>query len=86
MGNNNKFWIKEKGKWIPLKEQEKILKVLLPKKEPSKLSNIINKIPQLGKYNDEFIFVKSFKIVSKGTEFEFIGSEKILNKYFKINK
>ena len=86
MGNNNKFWIKEKGKWVPLKEQEKILKVVLPKKVPSKLSNIINKIPQLGKYNDEFIFVKSFKLVSKGTEFEFIGSEKILNKYFKKNK
>ena len=86
LGNNNKFWIKEKGKWIPLKEKETTLKILLPKTIPKKQKYSIDDIPQLGKYNNEFIFIKSFKLVPKGTEFEFIGSQKLLDKYTKMLK
>lgn len=83
MGNDNKFWIKDKDKWISIKEKENIIKIFLPQSSSRILKNKINLIPQIGKYNDEFIFVKSFKITSKGTYFEFIGSEKVLTKYFK---
>jgi hypothetical protein len=88
MGNDNKFWIKEKGKWIPIKEKEIIIKLFFPSTISSILKNKIYKIPQIGKYNNEFIFVKSFKPTSKGTLIEFIGSDKVLDKYFKnyINK
>ena len=51
-GNNNKFWIINKNKWIEMKGIIKINKIELEKKH--------YKITQLGETNTKPIFIKNF--------------------------
>lgn len=67
-GNNNKFWIKQKGKWIEIKD-EIITKKISNKKK-------LNEIPQIGEFNDKLLFVKSYN----KTYIELIGLPELVNK------
>jgi len=52
IGNNNKFWIKEKGKWVEMKGTINTMTIELEKKH--------YRIPQVGEYNIKSIFIQDF--------------------------
>jgi hypothetical protein len=74
LGNNNKFWQVSGEKWKQLNEQiyQKTIK-------PNFINYTkIEKIPQLGEYNDELLFVKSF--TRKPSTLTVIGTAQTIEK------
>ena len=57
-GNNDKFWINNKGKWSEMKGDIKSEQVEFNK-------SLINKTPQIGEYNTKPIFIKEFTVKKK---------------------
>lgn len=77
LGNNNKFWIKQNGKWNEMKDEVITKKIEFKKNTKNK---IINDIPQLGEFNNKLLFVKSFTRLPNKIVIEFIGSPLLINK------
>jgi len=78
LGNNGKFWIIKGGKWMQLNE-ELICRTYTFKKN-NKHTKLINRIPQLGEFNTELLFVKNFSKNKNTITIDFIGTNKTLQK------
>ena len=79
LGNDNFFWIIKNGRWTKIKD-EVFKKTIIFDKNFKKLS-IINKIPAIGEYSKEPLFVLHFKKTNKvETQIVFIGLEKSIEK------
>lgn len=81
-GNNNKFWIKTKGKWqqLDIDVHEVCASI---KRNDTTMINKINKIPCIGEWNTSSLFIKQYGIKGKTLNITLIGSQdnikKILN-------
>jgi len=72
LGNNGKFWIKNKGKWNEIKEDVIEKTISMDKKYP-----FINKISQIGESNTIPLFIKNI-LFNKKLTIKFIGTNKTI--------
>ena len=82
LGNDNFFWIIKNGRWNKIKDEVFKKTIIFDKKfnKNVKMLSIINKIPAIGEYNNEPLFVLNFKKTNKGEiQIIFIGIEKSIN-------
>jgi hypothetical protein len=82
LGNDNFFWIIQNGRWNKINEMVFKKTIIFDKKfnKNIKKLSIINKIPAIGEYSKEPLFVLNFKKNNKDeTTIIFIGIEKNLN-------
>ena len=88
LGNDNFFWIIKNGKWNKIKEEVFKKTIIFDKKTNIKKSSLVNKIPAIGEYHKEPLFVLNFKRNNKGElQIVFIGTEKYIEKLnLSINK
>ena len=78
MGDNNKFWIIKNSRWNELKDDVIKKSFNFDRKFKDKLK--INKIPQIGEFNNVPLFVNKWNVDKKITQIEFIGTQKSLDK------
>ena len=83
LGNDNFFWIIKNGRWTKIKDEVFKKTIIFDKKinKNIKKISIINKIPAIGEYSKEPLFVLNFKTTNKGdTQIVFIGIETSIEK------
>lgn len=91
IGENKNFWKKVGNKWVELKDGIFLFNVKIDKnyiKSGDKFIANINKIPQIGHFNDIPLFVNKFTRNANITSIEFIGTENtldVLKKKFEKN-
>lgn len=78
LGDNNKFWIIKNSRWNELKDDVIKKSFNFDRKFKDKLK--INKIPQIGEFNNVPLFVNKWNVDKKITQIEFIGTQKSLDK------
>lgn len=82
LGNDNFFWIIKNGRWNKIKDEVFKKTIIFDKKFTKNFKNVskINKIPAIGEYNIEPLFVLNFKKTNNGEiQIIFIGIEKSIN-------
>ena len=86
IGNNKHFWIIKNNRWIEINDPVIKIKININvKKLNKKQINYLNKIPFIGQYNSNPIFILSYKEIKKnlGT-IELILNESYKNTFYKI--
>jgi hypothetical protein len=85
LGKNKKFWIKKNNKWIEINEKVERIKIGVDlKKINKKQENYLNKIPFIGMYNVNPIFIISSEYYRNNYKLELIMTESYNNIFTKI--
>jgi hypothetical protein len=84
LGKNKKLWIKKNNKWLEINEKNEKIKINIDLKKINKnQENFLNKIPFIGMYNNNPIFIISSEYYRNIYKLELIMSESYKNIFLK---